>query len=55
MTLKMRMKIEQRAHQMWLDEGCPDNRAMDHWLQAEKEVCTSQGKKKGRTSAKEAA
>ncbi|WP_428376807.1 DUF2934 domain-containing protein [Lichenicoccus sp.] len=26
--------IRLRAYFMWLDEGCPDGRAVQHWLQA---------------------
>ncbi len=26
--------IRLRAYHMWLDEGCPDGRANEHWLQA---------------------
>jgi len=24
-------RIRERAHKMWLDEGCPDGRADSHW------------------------
>jgi hypothetical protein len=24
-------RIRNRAHQMWLDEGCPDGKADSHW------------------------
>jgi hypothetical protein len=27
-----------RAYFLWLDEGCPDDRHVDHWLQAESEL-----------------
>lgn len=30
--------IRQRAWQLWQDEGCPEGRAVQHWLQAEAEV-----------------
>ena len=30
--------IRLRAWQLWHDEGCPDGRALQHWLQAEAEV-----------------
>ncbi len=29
--------IRERAYFIWEDEGCPDGRALDHWLQAERE------------------
>jgi hypothetical protein len=33
-----RQAIEQRAHQIWIQEGRPDGRADTHWLQAEREL-----------------
>lgn len=27
--------IRQRAYQIWEEEGCPQGRALDHWLKAE--------------------
>lgn len=29
--------LEKRAWEIWMSEGCPDGRALDHWLQAERE------------------
>lgn len=31
-------QITLRAHQMWLDEGCPEGRAQIHWQLAESEL-----------------
>ena len=31
-------QIRRRAHRIWNDEGRPDGRATEHWLQAEAEV-----------------
>ena len=31
-------QITERAHQMWLDEGCPEGRAHIHWQKAEREL-----------------
>lgn len=31
-------KIRARAHQLWLDEGCPDGAADRHWAMAESQV-----------------
>ena len=28
-------KIEELAYRLWLDDGAPEGRAMDYWLQAE--------------------
>lgn len=30
--------IEERAYQIWEEEGCPDGKHLDHWLRAEREV-----------------
>jgi hypothetical protein len=30
--------ISARAHQIWIDEGCPEGRAIAHWNQAEQEL-----------------
>lgn len=27
--------IAQRAYELWQEEGCPDGRALEHWLRAE--------------------
>jgi hypothetical protein len=31
-------RIRRRAHQLWLDEGCPDGRASEHWLRAKEMI-----------------
>lgn len=30
--------IEERAYQIWEEEGCPDGKHVDHWLRAEQEI-----------------
>ena len=30
--------VAARAYEIWQREGCPDGRAMEHWLRAEVEV-----------------
>jgi len=30
--------IALRAYQLWLAEGCPDGRALAHWVQAQHEL-----------------
>ena len=30
--------IARRAYEIWQSEGCPDGRAMEHWLRAVSEV-----------------
>lgn len=32
------VKIELRAYEIWLHEGCPSGHDLDHWLRAESEV-----------------
>jgi hypothetical protein len=27
-------RVRERAHQIWVEEGKPDGRALDHWLRA---------------------
>lgn len=36
--------VEARAYEIWLEEGMPEGRAMDHWLQAEREVSSERSK-----------
>jgi hypothetical protein len=31
-------QIEVLAHAIWVDCGCPEGRAMDHWLEAERQL-----------------
>ena len=37
----LRKKIEQRAYEIWENEGGPHGRDMDHWLRAEAEIMRS--------------
>jgi hypothetical protein len=32
-----RKRISERAYQAWLDAGCPEGMADEHWYEAEKE------------------
>ncbi|MBS0658214.1 MAG: DUF2934 domain-containing protein [Verrucomicrobia bacterium] len=34
-------EIEALAQRIYLDEGCPPNRALEHWLQAERMLLQS--------------
>lgn len=38
MTEQDEKRIRERAHQMWVDDGCPDDRALEYWLAAEREL-----------------
>jgi hypothetical protein len=31
-------RIRRRAHEIWLEEGGPEGRALDHWLRAKWEL-----------------
>ena len=31
-------RIRQRAHEIWVEEGKPDGRALEHWLRARWEL-----------------
>lgn len=37
-----RLKIEQRAYEIWQSEGCPHGCDVDHWLRADAEIASSQ-------------
>ena len=32
------VSVEQRAYEIWVEEGCPEGRALEHWLRAEQEI-----------------
>lgn len=34
----LRPKIELRAYQIWVHEGCPEGHDLEHWLRAETEI-----------------
>jgi hypothetical protein len=36
----MRSQIAERAYFIWKENGCPDGKAMENWLQAEAELST---------------
>ena len=38
MDLELRRRIEERAHALWEANGRPEGRALDDWLQAEREI-----------------
>jgi hypothetical protein len=39
--------IARRAYEIWQSEGCPDGRAMEHWLRAVSELKTQQTQSNG--------
>ena len=36
---ELKRRIRDRAFHIWLDEGRPQGRHIEHWQQAEKEIC----------------
>ena len=32
------VEVAQRAYHIYLEEGCPDGRHLEHWLRAESEI-----------------
>ncbi len=36
-------RIQERAYALWLEEGCVDGRAHEHWLRAERELSHALG------------
>jgi hypothetical protein len=38
MKIDILQLIRERSYQLWEQEGRPDGRHLDHWLQAEREV-----------------
>jgi hypothetical protein len=35
---ELERRIRDRAYRIWLDEGQPDGKYLDHWLRAKREV-----------------
>jgi hypothetical protein len=38
MQADVQQNIQVKAYEIWLTSGQPDDRALEHWLQAEREV-----------------
>jgi hypothetical protein len=36
--LEKRHLIRERAHEIWIERGCPEGRDVEHWLMAEREL-----------------
>jgi hypothetical protein len=36
--MDIRQRIQERAYALWLEDGCVDGRAYEHWLRAEREL-----------------
>jgi hypothetical protein len=39
--LPSQAEIAQRAHQLWIEQGCPQGAAQQNWLDAERELHTA--------------
>src|SRR3954453_1651023 len=39
----MERKIRDRAHQLWLANGQPEGRDLEHWVEAERQIMEEQG------------
>ena len=45
MALEREDRIRERAHEIWKKEGSPDGVALEHWIQAQREVDAELGAK----------
>ena len=37
-ALERRCLVRKRAHEIWVERGCPEGRDIEHWLLAEREL-----------------
>ena len=42
MEQSLDVRIRERAYEIWNTRGCPEGRADEHWLTAEREILTVQ-------------
>jgi hypothetical protein len=35
---ELRQRIQERARELWREDGCPEGRDMEYWLKAEEEL-----------------
>ena len=42
MEQSLDVRIRERAYEIWNAQGCPEGRADEHWLTAEREILTVQ-------------
>lgn len=38
MSAGIEERVRERAHAIWIEEGCPEGRDQEHWLRAEQEM-----------------
>jgi Protein of unknown function (DUF2934) len=36
--LEWQRLVRERAHKLWLEQGCPEGRQLEHWTAAEREL-----------------
>jgi hypothetical protein len=48
-------EIRHAAHQLWLEQGQPDGRELDHWFAAKQTLLHHHGRTTGRGKKREAA
>jgi hypothetical protein len=41
-ALEHRQRVRQRAHEIWIEQGCPEGRDIENWVAAESEVTSAQ-------------
>jgi Protein of unknown function (DUF2934) len=51
MEQSLEMRIRERAYEIWSAHGCPDGRADEHWLTAEREILTPPAEESSRSRA----
>src|SRR4051794_11762719 len=39
--------VQERAHQIWIDEGRPEGRAVEHWCEAERQLRSGRNEGEG--------
>jgi hypothetical protein len=47
---ELRRRIEERAYLLWESNGRPEGRALDYWLQAEREIVDQSEAREGSSS-----
>lgn len=52
MKADLQQNIQQKAYEIWQASGQPDDKALEHWLQAEREVDAGLPKPKRRPKIK---
>jgi hypothetical protein len=51
MEQSLEVRIRERAYEIWAAHGCPDGRADEYWLTAEREILTAPAGESARSKA----